>query len=154
MKKYVRHGMLGTPTYRSWQAMKHRCKTGKRSFELKYRELGFSEDWEFFINFFRDMGERPEGTTLDRIDNSKGYSKENCRWATWSQQNSNKTHSPCRNKHGVKGVKTAKESVGFLVSVKGKYIGTFKTLKEASLAYNKVAIELFGNKAVLNKEIE
>lgn len=83
-----------TPTYRSWESMKSRCKgtAGKKNNKW-YLEKGitYDSDWEYFSNFLRDMGERPEGCTLDRIDGSKGYSKENCRWATASQQMKNRT---------------------------------------------------------------
>ena len=47
------------------------------------------EEWKSFDNFYRDMGDRPDGKTLDRIDNSKGYFKENCRWATHKEQQNN-----------------------------------------------------------------
>lgn len=46
--------------------------------------------WADFVNFLADMGERPPNTTLDRIDNEKGYWKDNCRWATHEQQHNNK----------------------------------------------------------------
>lgn len=92
----IRHGMNGTPTYNSWVAMKSRCKGGTEISDTYYASRGISvcKRWQNFKNFFADMGERPEGTTLDRIDNDKGYFQGNCRWATRKEQ--------VRNRRGVK----------------------------------------------------
>lgn len=86
-KGNTRHGMYGTPTYKSWAEMKYRCGNPKRP---DYFSRTYCEEWEQFSQFFEDMGERPEGTSLDRVNNSKGYSKDNCRWATRNQQNNNR----------------------------------------------------------------
>ena len=73
--------------------MKGRCLNLKSDHQKYYRERGITvckrwkEDFSFFL---QDMGERPEGTTLDRKDNSKGYSKSNCRWATATEQMNNR----------------------------------------------------------------
>ena len=82
------HGMYGTPTYKSWQAMWQRCKSKEKA--KWYAGLTVCERWRDFSNFYADMGERPAGKTLDRIDNAKGYTPDNCRWATPSEQQSNK----------------------------------------------------------------
>lgn len=87
-----KHGYYGTPTYKSWSEMIYRCKkTGK----LYWCDRGIRvcERWKKFENFLEDMGERPDGKTLDRIDNSKGYYKTNCRWATSKEQNRNKRNN-------------------------------------------------------------
>lgn len=52
--------------------------------------------WHTPTNFIHDMGERPEGKTLDRINNAFGYFPENCRWATITEQNNNKRNTPSR----------------------------------------------------------
>ena len=85
------HGMYGTPEYKSWIAMLARCRNPNRSNYGRYgaRGLTVCERWLTFTNFYADMGPRPSGTTLDRIDNDRGYEPGNCRWATRSEQNKN-----------------------------------------------------------------
>jgi len=84
------HGLTKSIEYRTWQNMLDRCKsTGKQYKRYSLRGIKVCKRWEKFENFLEDMGERPEGKTLDRIDNNKGYSKSNCRWATRAQQQRN-----------------------------------------------------------------
>lgn len=77
------HKMYGTPTYKSWSEMKYRCGNPKRKL---YKNISFVKEWDDFRIFFKDMGIRLQGTTLDRINGRLGYSKENCRWATYKEQ--------------------------------------------------------------------
>ena len=87
----ITHRMSKTPTYTSWYKMKGRC-LNKRGHNYKYyggRGIKICKRWEIFENFYKDMGDRSVGTSLDRIDNDKGYCKENCRWATQQEQVSN-----------------------------------------------------------------
>lgn len=80
------------PTYISWKNMRNRCNYPSSGNYCRYGAVGISydPDWDSYDNFLSDMGERPDGMTLDRIDSSKNYSKSNCRWATPSQQQSNR----------------------------------------------------------------
>lgn len=78
-------------TYSTWATMKSRCINTASPKYYMYGEKGITvcEEWLDFSRFLRDMGERPKGMTLDRIDGTKGYFKENCRWATPAQQQRN-----------------------------------------------------------------
>lgn len=74
-----------SPTYVSWYSMKLRCKNDSR-----YEGISICKEWEDFRKFLADMGERPTIVhTLDRIDGNIGYTKENCRWATKTEQSRN-----------------------------------------------------------------
>jgi hypothetical protein len=87
------HGDVGTTTYNRWRAMISRCYFENDTAYAHYGAKGVTvcDEWRVYENFLADMGECPEGLTLDRIDNAKGYSKDNCRWATVKQQANNKT---------------------------------------------------------------
>jgi hypothetical protein len=80
------------PTYVTWRCLIGRCTNEKFDNYKQYGGSGITLDpkWLDFENFVNDMGSRPENKTLDRIDNSKGYFKENCRWSTKKEQQSNR----------------------------------------------------------------
>ena len=101
-KSERRHGLTKTKAYGSWRAMRSRCNNPTDSHYRHYggRGIKICDRWNSFVNFYADMGDRPAGHTLDRIDNDKGYEPANCRWATNSEQQLNKQiykiHGDCR----------------------------------------------------------
>ena len=91
-ERSVTHGMTGSVEHRTWTSMLSRCRNPKDHNFRNYgaRGIRVCDRWTKFENFFADMGKRPNNCSLDRIDNEKGYGPDNCRWAVFVEQASNK----------------------------------------------------------------
>lgn len=88
----TRHGKTDTREYKSWDSMRSRCY---RPTDTEYHNYGgrgitVCTEWESFEAFYADMGTRPDGTTLERLDNSLGYFPSNCVWADGKAQGRNR----------------------------------------------------------------
>lgn len=104
-KNAFKHGLKESPTYYTWKGMKARCLNPEATSYPKYGALGISvcDKWLDFIGFLEDMGIRPPGMTLDRIDPYGNYEPSNCRWATpAAQQRNRRTIKPTES--GYQGV--------------------------------------------------
>ena len=101
----TKHGMKGTKIYGTWTNIRSRCLSKNNPSYVNYGGRGISicKEWDDFSVFYKDMGDVPEGKSIDRIDNNKGYSANNCRWATAQQQAENKGMYK-KNKLGITGV--------------------------------------------------
>jgi len=103
LKEVTTHGKTKTPTYKAWCGMKGRCNNTN---DLAYERYGgrgirVCNKWmNSFENFYKDMGGKPKGMTLERVNNDKGYSPNNCKWATAYEQNRNKRNNRIYNYQG------------------------------------------------------
>lgn len=87
-KRFTKHGKCNTRTFRVWVAMRFRCNSPKSPIYRHYggRGIRVCARWSKFENFLKDMGERPTGLELDRINNDGDYKPSNCRWTTRKEQ--------------------------------------------------------------------
>lgn len=122
------------PLYGTWKNMKTRCYNPSSEAYKHYggRGIGICDRWkDDFSAFAEDMGERPEGFTLEREDNDKDYSPDNCKWADWHTQAQNRRNS-LTSDTGEKNI--YRNNTGYLVVVtrNGNRMGkTHRSLQEA-----------------------
>lgn len=95
-ERNYKHGLADTKVHIAWQSMRQRCSNPNTHSYSHYGGRGISvcKEWEDFETFHKDMGDLPfEGATIERKDVNKGYSKENCRWATKQEQTENRQNT-------------------------------------------------------------
>lgn len=98
------HGMTNTPTYIAWCNMKQRCYKPDWAGYKNYGARGITvcDRWtDSFENFLADMGVRPDGFSLDRVDSNGNYDLDNCRWVDWSTQMNNQRKTVLMTKDGI-----------------------------------------------------
>lgn len=93
--RHTTHGMTRTREYKTWINMRERCNdvTCKDYKNYGGRGIQVCEDWEKFENFYADMGKKPKGLSIDRINNDGNYEPGNCKWSTRIEQNNNKRNT-------------------------------------------------------------
>ena len=125
---------MGLPNgYHSWVGMKQRCSNPNNKAYLHYggRGISYVPEWETWEGFYADMGERPEGFTLERVDVNGNYGPDNCIWLEKRKQGSNKRPQKSLPKPGIKHPTKNCWTVTMSVRGKTKYFGARKTKEEA-----------------------
>ena len=127
-------------TYQSYRAMIDRCSNSLRYVN---KNITICDEWlnenNGFLKFIEDMGERPVGMTLDRIDNSKGYNKSNCRWANVSTQNRNKGKRKTAKHSEYIGVSRDRNGSWLMqITADKRYRNLFVTELEAATYYDNI----------------
>lgn len=150
-KLKLSHGMSRNPTYITWINMKARCLDSNREEYFNYGGRGITYDprWESFENFLEDMGERPEGMTLDRVDVNGPYTKDNCRWTDKYVQSHNrrKQNKSTSQYLGVSFCRMTGKWVSKL-RYEGRNIifERFDKEVEAALAYDEASFKVYGDR--------
>ena len=132
------HRMSFTPTHRSWHGMRNRCLNPNVPEYKNYggRGIKVCERWKYFKNFLEDMGPRPDGYSLERIDVNGNYEPSNCKWIPLRKQNHNiRAKGYCWKKNRNKYQAYIKRDKKYFT------LGSYNTPEEAAAAYSAAKIE-------------
>jgi AP2 domain len=160
-KKRESHGLRHSPEYGIWCGIKKRCynKNCRQYNDWGGRGIKVCDEWlNSFISFLEDMGPRPSPKhSIERINNSGNYEASNCKWATASEQASNRrtpSHyfRKVKTTTGFRGVYPYKTYWVAKIWYKKKllHIGSYEDPIEAARAYDKIALKLYGDTSILN----
>ena len=148
VKNKKTHGLANHRIYSIWQQMIQRCYNEVHKDFINYGSRGIKVciEWHNIENFIKDMyPSYKEGLSIDRANNDMGYSKDNCRWANRSTQNTNTRKLRSTNKSGYRGVhwyKTYSKWVSIITfNKKAVNLGYFEDKVEAAHAYDKYVID-------------
>lgn len=152
------HRMTKHPLFRTWRNKMRRCydETDPRYPDWGGRGIRVFDAWHdpriFVEQVEAEIGLRPKGYTLDRIDNDGHYEPGNIRWATLTEQQQNAGSRTGRSQYkGVAWHNQRNKWRAYIVNnYRQKHLGLFDDEEEAALAYNRAAVELFGDHANLN----
>ena len=143
------------PLYVVWASMKSRCSNSDQRGWENYggRGITYCQEWEEFANFANDMWPRPEGTELDRIDNEKGYSKQNCHWVNRFQNAQNKRiyKTNTVGAGGVNELSNGTFSCRYTKDGVRYNLGRFTTVEEAIEAREKFKVALINDPALVKE---
>lgn len=130
----TKHGAYGCGAYKSWDKMIQRCTNPNNHAFRHYGGSGVRvcKEWLDFSNFYRDMGDRPEGMTIERINSEDGYNPKNCKWATKTEQMNNTSRN-------------------IAVSIASKLMTVKEIADEMGKSYSYVNNTLWKNAVRLNK---
>ena len=128
----TKHSDHGSRTYMIWKGIRRRCNNKNDSAYHRYGGAGIKvcDEWSDYSKFLEDMGECGEGMSIDRIEGSKGYYKENCRWATCTQQARNRKSRTDLPK-GIKVLPSGRFAVSICANYKNHYVGSFDCVDSA-----------------------
>jgi hypothetical protein len=155
----TKHGMTRTLLYTAWLNMKARCNNPNLACAHHYSERGitYPEKWEKFEGFFEDMGECPEGFTLNRKDVNLGYSKDNCEWVDYVKQGRDRRKPSTGISSKYKGVtfnkKTGKFTGRLVYKGISHYLGVSDSELEIALRYDAKVIEIVGQDGGTNYQL-
>lgn len=146
---FTTHGLTGSPTHSTWNNMIQRCTNEKSNQYVDYGERGISvtEKWRKFDGFLEDMGIKPEGMTLERVDVNGNYCKENCIWADRYTQSVNRRKFK-NNKSGKTGVywnkRSDKWAARITVNAVDIFLGYYEDLELAIHVREEAELKYFG----------